>query len=61
MDAEVYVEIMEDYIVPDMRRMYGNNWYLHQDNDPKHQSNLTRSFLAYNNITWVFIKKLFLT
>ena len=49
---------MGDYILPNIRSMYGNNWYLHQDNDPKHSSHLSRTFLAFNNVVWVSFQKL---
>ena len=56
MDANVYIEIMGEYILPNIRSMYGNNWYLQQDNDPKHSSYLSRTFLAYNIVICVGFK-----
>ena len=55
----VFVEILSKFLVPRANILFGSQWYLHQDNDPKHTSNLVPSFLQYNNITWVnvLIKK----
>ena len=53
MTAEVYIDIMTHYFVPTARKLYGRNWYLHQDNDAKHTSGLARSFLEFSNVIWV--------
>ncbi len=53
MNKEMYVEILANYFIPTARERYGNNWYLHQDNDPKHTSGLARSFLQFSNAIWV--------
>ena len=55
----VFVEILSKFLVSKENIMFGSQWYLHQDNVPKHNSNLVSSFLQYNNITWVnvLIKK----
>jgi hypothetical protein len=53
MDANVFVEIASNYLIPKANEMYGRNWFLHQDNDPKHTSRLVVNFLQYNNVRWV--------
>ena len=61
MDSILYNEILDDYLLPFVREKYFNQeYYLHQDNDPKHCSILCRSFLEDNNIIWVtnIIKKI---
>ena len=53
MTAEIYVDILSHYFLQTARELYDRNWYLHQDNDPKHTSGLSRSFLEYSNFIWV--------
>ena len=50
MDIEFYVEILAYYLIPNARELYGKNWILHQDNDPKHTSRLCAFFLEQNEI-----------
>ena len=49
----IFVEILSKYLLPRANQLYGRNWYLHQDNDPKHTSNLTVNFLQFNQVIWV--------
>jgi len=36
MDGPFYVGILQTYLLPAAQQMYGKNWRLQQDNDPKH-------------------------
>ncbi|CAB5352342.1 unnamed protein product [Rhizophagus irregularis] len=47
MNAEFYVEILENHI-PEIDAMLGDDWRLQQDNDPKHTSRLAKEFLQNN-------------
>ena len=53
MTQEVYLELLAIHLVPFGLNNYGNNWYLHQDNDPKHTSRLCTDFLKRHHINWV--------
>ena len=53
MTEEVYVDIMAHHFLPKAQELYGDNWILHQDNDPKHTSNLAREFFRKSNVIWV--------
>ena len=53
MNKEMYCEILCDYLLPFAYSRYGNNWFLHQDNDPKHTSAFCRFFIQSQNILWV--------
>jgi hypothetical protein len=59
MTEEVYVEIMSKYLLPKAKSLYGDNWILHQDNDPKHTSSLAREFLRTSEIIWVILVMFF--
>ena len=53
MNAEGYVEILEEALIPSMQRLFGDNQYLFmQDNDPKHTSKLAQEYFARNRIEW---------
>ena len=54
MDSELYREILGEYLMPFVALKYGFDVRLHQDNDPKHRSELCTSFLEENDIEWVF-------
>jgi transposase len=47
MNAEFYVEILENHI-PEIDAMLSDHWRLQQDNDPKHTSRLAKAFLQNN-------------
>ena len=46
MDGPFYVNILQTQLLPAAQRMYGRNWRLQQDNDPKHTSRVAKEFIA---------------
>jgi hypothetical protein len=57
MDGPFYVKILQDQLLPAVRRMYRRNWRLQQDNNPKHTSRVAKEFIAENGINvidWPF-------
>ena len=50
MDGPFYVNILRTQLLPAAQRMYGRNWRLQQDNDPKHTSRVAKEFIAENGI-----------
>ena len=54
MNAEVYKDIINSAMFPFVASTYkNNNINLHQDNDPKHKSNLCLTALEELHIDWV--------
>ena len=52
MDANLYVAILEGYLLPFIQTEYPSNHQFMQDNDPKHTSCRARSFFEQYNINW---------
>lgn len=53
MDAELYVRILKEALLPSASRLYPRNSYLFmQDNDPKPTSRRACEFFADNRIEW---------
>src|SRR5438128_4290280 len=50
MDGPFYVNILRTQLLPAAQNMYGQNWRLQQDNDPKHTSRVAEDFIAENGI-----------
>jgi hypothetical protein len=50
MDGPFYVSILQTQLLPAAQNMYGNNWRLQQDNDPKHTSRVAKDFIKENGI-----------
>lgn len=53
MDAELYVKILKDGLLPSAQRLYpGGSYLFMQDNDPKHTSKKAREFFENNGVVW---------
>ena len=52
MNAPVYVDILQQTLLPFIQSVYPDGHRFMQDNDPKHTSNMGKDFLDNNNITW---------
>lgn len=50
MDGPFYVNILRTQLFPAGQQLYGRNWRLQQDNDPKHTSRVAKDFLSQNNV-----------
>ena len=57
MDADFYVDLINHYFIPRANELYGYDYFLHQDYDPKHTSGLVANFLQHNHIRWVKYSK----
>ena len=51
----MYLKILCDHLLPFATGKYGDDWILHQDNDPKHTSRYCRGFLERENLLWVHL------
>ena len=52
MNAELYVEILKECLVPFLNQTYPDGHRFMQDNDPKHTSRHAQAFFTERNITW---------
>ena len=52
MDAELYVEILDQSLIPFVHRAYPNGHRFMQDNDPKHTSQKAKSFFDKKGVNW---------
>jgi hypothetical protein len=50
MDGPFYVSILQSQLLPAARSLYGRDWRLQQDNDPKHTSRVAKQFLTENGV-----------
>lgn len=50
MDSQLFKHILSETILPAGKKLYGDDWELHMDNDPKHASKVCKSFLLENHI-----------
>ncbi|CAF1650318.1 unnamed protein product [Rotaria magnacalcarata] len=46
MGGPYYVQILQDYLIRNVRKQFGRHWRLQQDNDPKHNSRVAQQFLS---------------
>lgn len=50
MDGPFYVGILREQLLPAATNMYGTDWRLQQDNDPKHTSRVAKAFIKEERI-----------
>ena len=50
--APLYVQILENTLLPFLRNVFPNGHRFMQDNDPKHTSRLARQFVHDNDVHW---------
>ena len=53
MNAELYREILHEFLFPFIAEKYDFKIKLHQDNDPKHTSKICKAVITDNDIEWV--------
>ena len=46
MNADYYVEILQNHLLHNARKQFGRRWRLQQDNDPKHKSRVAQGFIS---------------
>ena len=49
--SEQYTDILEGHLLPTAQVLYGDNWILQQDNDPKHKARHSQRWFEDKNIT----------
>ena len=52
MNADLYVQILEECLVPFVRETYPDGHRFMQDNDPKHTSRQAQNFFTQHTINW---------
>ena len=52
MRKELYVEILEQTLLPFTRSIFPDGFNFMQDNDPKHVSNYAKEWMERNCVTW---------
>ena len=52
MNAHLYVDILENTLIPFIKDIYPQKHRFMQDNDPKHVSKLAQQYFLDNNINW---------
>ena len=45
MDEHVFLEILQNHFLPKSNELYGNDYFLHKENDPKQCSGLIASYV----------------
>ena len=53
MDGNYYLKILKEYLIFDGERLIGEDFFLLQDNDPKHNSNIVQEWLSQNGINMI--------
>ena len=46
----ILCEYFANQLLPAGQKLYGRNWHLQQDNDPKHTSRVAKDFLSQNSV-----------
>ena len=52
MDAPVYVNILQQTLLPFISSVYPDSHRFMQDNDPKHTSKIGEAFFKNNRVNW---------
>lgn len=52
MDSPLYIKILENTLLPFIEQVYPDSHNFMQDNDPKHTSGITQSFIEERGINW---------
>ena len=52
MNAEGYIDILRESLLPFINRLYPKRHCLMQDNDPKHTSRKAQNFFAEEGVNW---------
>ena len=52
MDAEGYLTILRESLLPSIHQLYPEGHRLMQDNDPKHTSRRAQNFFAEEGVNW---------
>ena len=52
MNAPVYIDILDQALLPFLREVYPEGHRFMQDNDPKHTSKAAQKFMEQNSINW---------
>jgi len=47
MDGPYFVRILQNHVVPNVRRQFGAYWTLQMNDDPKHRSRMGQNFWSY--------------
>ena len=50
MNANVYIRILSEHMIPSSRRLFRGNFILQHDNDPKHTAKKVKDYLSSKNI-----------
>ena len=52
MDAPLYIEVLNQTLLPFLERLYPDGHHFMADNDPKHTSKEAKDFLVKKGVTW---------
>ena len=52
MDATLYVQILDQALLPFLEEVYPDGHRFMQDNDPKHTSRLAKAFMIEKSVNW---------
>ena len=52
MNVSLYVQILQNTLLPSLQRNHSGGHRFMQDNDPKHTSSTARTFFEHNGMNW---------
>ena len=52
MDAPLYIQVLEQTLLPFLERAYPDGHRFMADNDPKHTSKAAKDFLEEKGVSW---------